>query len=215
MGRYDSIVRSSTKEAIKHIKGFIQSKRKTNEEFINIQFLNDRNISCFLYMYKDSEDVILAEGQEYTIDGFVNAEEDSSFITIHYYDNRKVKDLSNIKELHYMFYDVLRHEIEHITHFIKGEQVGNKNVYRNDGYLRDRLYFRQEHYKYYFLKTEIDANLQGTYMYAKKKKIPYKQAIDRFINDIKSRVEITEKQINELLNLMRKRSKTIGGLPNF
>jgi hypothetical protein len=63
---------------------------------------------------------------------------------------------------------------------------------------------------YFKLEKEIDANLQGMYLRAKKEKRPFKDVLDTYL-DAQS---ITPEEKKEILNIWRKRSKALS-LPKF
>jgi hypothetical protein len=97
--------------------------------------------------------------------------------------------------------DVVRHEIEHLTHG-EGPNLNKGKSMEDDELIRklidaDLLPPAQ----YFKLEKEVDANLQGMYLRAKKEKRPFRDVIDTYLNA----QDITPEQKEEILNLWRSR----------
>jgi hypothetical protein len=97
--------------------------------------------------------------------------------------------------------DVVRHEIEHLTHG-EGPNLNTGKSMEDDELIRklidaDLLPPAQ----YFKLEKEVDANLQGMYLRAKKEKRPFRDVIDTYLNA----QDITPEQKEEILNLWRSR----------
>ena len=108
--------------------------------------------------------------------------------------------------------DVVRHEIEHLTQRGWNEKSG-KYMRSNQG-ARNRIFLNPDlRYKYYKLKDEVDANLQGLYTKAKTLKRPFKDVVMDFLDRQTKMGIIPEERKFEIYNLWRRRAKTIGGLP--
>jgi hypothetical protein len=106
--------------------------------------------------------------------------------------------------------DLIRHEIEHLTH---GEGPNEKpsKYMKNDQHIRDLIDAKMLPDAAYFkLEKEIDANLQGMYLRAKKEKRKFKDVIDTYLDS----QNITPKQKEEILDIWRKRSRALS-LPKF
>lgn len=108
--------------------------------------------------------------------------------------------------------DVVRHEIEHLTQrgdyekpgkFMKDNQVMRQRI-NSDPNLR---------YKYYKLKDEVDANLQGLYAKAKTLKRPFHEVVMGYLDRQTSRGIIPENKKMEIYNIWKDRASTIKGLP--
>ena len=63
---------------------------------------------------------------------------------------------------------------------------------------------------YFKLEKEIDANLQGMYLRAKKEKRPFREVIDDYLDD----QDITSEEKEEILDLWRTRLSALN-LPKF
>ena len=106
--------------------------------------------------------------------------------------------------------DVIRHEIEHLTH---GEGPNEKQF---KGLPDDQLIRAMidadvlPKAAYFKLEKEIDANLQGMYLRAKKEKRPFRDVIDTYLDA----QDITPKEKEEILDLWRSRLKALN-LPKF
>ena len=106
--------------------------------------------------------------------------------------------------------DVVRHEIEHLTHG-EGPNLNPSKYIPDDQFIRDMINADILPQATYFkLEKEIDANLQGMYFRAKKEKRPFKDVIDTYLDT----QAITSKEKKEILNIWRKRSKALS-LPKF
>ena len=108
--------------------------------------------------------------------------------------------------------DLIRHELEHLTQ--RGvEELPGKYIRNN---LKQRSNIRQDRdkwYKYFLLKDEIDANLQGLYVKAKHVKKPYKEVVDAYLTGLVDNEIITADNKKEIFNVWQKRALEIGGLP--
>jgi phosphopantetheine adenylyltransferase len=106
--------------------------------------------------------------------------------------------------------DVVRHEIEHLTHG-EGPNLKPSKYIPDDQLIRAIINADMLPQAAYFkLEKEIDANLQGMYLRAKKEKRPFKDVLDTYL-DAQS---ITPEEKKEILNIWRKRSKALS-LPKF
>jgi phosphopantetheine adenylyltransferase len=106
--------------------------------------------------------------------------------------------------------DVVRHEIEHLTHG-EGPNLKPSKYIPDDQLIRAMIDAKMLPQASYFkLEKEIDANLQGMYLRAKKEKRPFKDVLDTYLDS----QAITPKEKKEILNIWRKRSKALS-LPKF
>jgi len=106
--------------------------------------------------------------------------------------------------------DVIRHEIEHLTHG-EGYNENPGKLMSDDQFIRDLIDADMLPKAAYFkLEKEIDANLQGMYLRAKKEKRPFIDVIDDYLDA----QDITPEEKKEILNLWRSRLKALN-LPKF
>jgi len=106
--------------------------------------------------------------------------------------------------------DVIRHEIEHLTH-------GEGFTSNPDKTMDDDMFIRQmidmemlPKADYFKLEKEIDANLQGMYFRAKKEKRPFGNVINTYLDA----QDITPEQKEEIMDLWRRRLPALN-LPKF
>lgn len=106
--------------------------------------------------------------------------------------------------------DVIRHEIEHLTHG-EGYNQNPQKAMRSDKTIRDMIEMGLLPKATYFkLKKEVDAQLQGMYFRAKKERRPFGEVLNNYLDA----QDITPEQKEEILNLWRKRLPVLN-LPNF
>jgi hypothetical protein len=106
--------------------------------------------------------------------------------------------------------DVIRHEIEHLT---QGEgEVANPAKYMEDDTLIRKIIDAKllPPAQYFKLEKEVDANLQGMYLRAKKEKREFKDIIDTYLDA----QDITPEEKEEILDLWRSRLPALN-LPKF
>ena len=105
--------------------------------------------------------------------------------------------------------DIVRHEIEHLTHF--GPDALDVKRLPDDKILR--LLIDKEMLPkadYFRLAAEVDAMLQGMALKAKKKKEPFAKTL----NDYLDLQDLTPEEKKDILNLWRKRAPALS-LPKF
>ena len=106
--------------------------------------------------------------------------------------------------------DVIRHEIEHLTHG-KGFPANPDKTMEDDMFIRQMIDMKMlPRADYFKLEKEIDANLQGMYFRAKKEKRPFGDVINTYLDA----QDITPKQKEEIMNLWRRRLPALN-LPKF
>jgi hypothetical protein len=106
--------------------------------------------------------------------------------------------------------DVIRHEVEHLTH-------GEGDVAKPSKWMEDDTLIRKiidakllPPAQYFKLEKEVDANLQGMYLRAKKEKREFKDVIDTYLDS----QDITPEEKVEILDLWRSRLPALN-LPKF
>jgi hypothetical protein len=106
--------------------------------------------------------------------------------------------------------DVVRHEIEHLTHG-EGYNENPGKLMSDDQFIRDMINAEMLPKAAYFkLEKEIDANLQGMYLRAKKEKRSFGDVIDTYLDA----QDITSEEKEEILDIWRGRLKALN-LPKF
>ena len=108
--------------------------------------------------------------------------------------------------------NLIRHELEHLTQRGWGEKEG-KRMRRNEA-VRKRIEGNPElYYRYYTLKDEIPANLQGLYSEAKTRKLPFKEVVHNYLDKKVEQGVIPTKEKTRIYRLWRAAAQKIGGLP--
>ena len=108
--------------------------------------------------------------------------------------------------------NLVRHEIEHLTQRGWGEIEGKK-MRRNEG-VRKRINSNPELYhRYYTLKDEIPANIQGLYSEAKTRKLPFKEVVHGYLDKKIEQGVIPPTEKTRIYRLWRAAAQKIGGLP--
>ena len=108
--------------------------------------------------------------------------------------------------------NLVRHEIEHLTQRGWGEKEGKK-MRRNEG-VRKRITSNPELYhRYYTLKDEIPANIQGLYSEAKTRKLPFKEVVHNYLDKKVEQGVIPPTEKTRIYRLWRAAAQKIGGLP--
>jgi phosphopantetheine adenylyltransferase len=106
--------------------------------------------------------------------------------------------------------DVIRHELEHLTHG-EGFTSNPGKMMDDDMFIRQMIDMEMLPKADYFkLEKEIDANLQGMYFRAKKEKRPFGDVINTYLDT----QDITPEQKEEILDLWRRRLPVLN-LPKF
>lgn len=116
------------------------------------------------------------------------------------------------QEIYMHLVDVMRHEIEHITqggsyNYKPGKPDEDDTLMRNlinAGMLPKHTYL--------LLPKEIDANLQGLRIEAKKRRESFDAVIDKYLN---TQEYLTPETRAEVIDKWRLRAKQIGGIPKF
>lgn len=108
--------------------------------------------------------------------------------------------------------NLIRHEIEHLTQRGWGEKEGKKM--RRNEMVRRRITSNPElYYRYYTLKDEIPANLQGLYSEAKTRKLPFKEVVHKYLDKKVSQGVIPSTEKARIYRLWKAAAEKIGGLP--
>ena len=122
----------------------------------------------------------------------------------------------DFEELSFELADVIRHELEHLTQAgdnQRGKSFGKDSQFGGDFDTDDekRLRFKIEKgiekngaFKYLTLPSEIDANIQGLYLSARKRKRPFKDVVDQYLYSFTDRYDkdgdpyLTDKEVEDV-----------------
>jgi hypothetical protein len=141
------------------------------------------------------------------VDGGANA--DTGYLEVRFeIDPKKLPDFWS--EISMNLKDVVRHEIEHLTHG-EGFNENPAKLLPDDQFIRGMINADMLPKAAYFkLEKEIDANLQGMYLRAKKEKRPFGDVINSYLDA----QDITSEDKKEILDIWRGRLKALN-LPKF
>ena len=199
-GRYDKISNTISSAIFKYWKqdidnGAEASRLEQTFPFGDEEITIDANIS-----------VIPGSG-ELNVDG--GADDTEDYIQVRFeIDPEKLPEFWS--EISMNLKDVIRHEIEHLTHG-EGFTSNPAKTMDDDMFIRQMIDMEMLPKADYFkLEKEIDANLQGMYFRAKKEKRPFRDVINTYLDA----QDITPKQKEEILNLWRRRLPALN-LPKF
>ena len=110
------------------------------------------------------------------------------------------------KDISFTLKDIVRHEIEHLTH-------GDSDNLKPGKYIEDDSLVRKliktgvlPKGDYFKLAKEVDANIQGMYFRAKKEKRPFRDVVKQYFDD----QDLPKKDYDEILDLMNKRLPALG-----
>ena len=110
------------------------------------------------------------------------------------------------KDISFTLKDIVRHEIEHLTH-------GDSDNLKPGKYIEDDSLVRKliktgvlPKGDYFKLAKEVDANIQGMYFRAKNEKRPFRDVVKQYFDD----QDLPKKDYDEILDLMNKRLPALG-----
>jgi len=149
------------------------------------------------------------------IDGSAEADEDFPSlevqIAIHPSDGNKI-----FSKIQPVLRDLVRHEIEHLTHGNKSASLKPSKAMRGDLAMRARIEANPKlYYKYFILPKEVDANIHGLYSKAKTMKKPYQVVIDDYLDTLTDDGIITTKTRALIYKTWKARIPEIGGIPKL
>ena len=156
------------------------------------------------------------EPGKFFIDGSAEADEDFPSLEVNIGIHPDDVNGSVFSKIQPVLRDLVRHEIEHLTHG-KGsasEKPGKRM--RGDLAMRKKIRSNPKlYYKYFLLPKEVDANIHGLYSKAKTMKQPYQKVVDDYLDSLVDDGIITDKNRKEIYNKWKKRIPKIGGLPKL
>jgi hypothetical protein len=220
-----AMLKSGTQESPKKYKGY--AVRKEPVLTMSDLFFSERR-SLYVGEYNDSVsgvdvevDLKLAISEEgvtpgkFFIDG--SAEADSEYPSIEVHIGIHPSDGETIfSKIQPVLRDLVRHEVEHLTHGRKSASAKSSKVLRGDEKMRVKIRQNPElYYKYYLLPKEVDANIQGLYSKAKTLKKPYQQVVDDYLDSLVDDGIITPKNRMLIYKTWKNRITKIGGIPTL
>ena len=157
--------------------------------------------------------VIRDEFPPYSGDFILDGETDDENSVIYVYISLDpTSEPKSYAEIAFDLRNLVRHEIEHLTQRGWGEKEG-KRMRRNEA-MRRRIQSNPEiRHKYYKLKDEIPANLQGLYSEAKSRKLPFKDVVNAYLDKKVEQGIISPIEKIRIYRLWKNSAEKIGGLP--
>jgi hypothetical protein len=221
------MVGSGTQEKPKKFKGYEVRKDPMPTTKIGDLFNSERR-SLYVGEYSDNVSgvdvevelkfAVTEDGVEkgkFYIDG--SAETDEEFpsievqIAVHSEDGERI-----FSKIQPVLRDLVRHEIEHLTHGNKSASAKQSKVMRGDLAMRGKIKSNPElYYKYFLLPKEVDANIHGLYSKAKTMKQPYQKVVDDYLNSLVDDEIITSKNRDLIYKTWKQRIPKIGGIPTL
>ena len=201
-GRYDKITRELTDITINAWK----DDEKSGEPIGRVEFEvgpgKDFEYGDLEFIYRGI--AVFANIYQYRHNG--SATPDKGMVEVDFYIPRS--ELPKMWEkIYFDLISVIRHEIEHLTQ--SGKNVKSGKEMGSDRSIRKWLRLHQSSNKgteYYKLEKEIDANLQGLYLKAKKTRTPFSKVVDDYL---KYDVKLSSSQIEDVKNTWRPRLKAL------
>ena len=156
------------------------------------------------------------EPGKFFIDGSAEADEDFPSLEVNIGIHPDDVNGSVFSKIQPVLRDLVRHEIEHLTHG-KGsasEKPGKRM--RGDLAMRKKIRSNPKlYYKYFLLPKEVDANIHGLYSKAKTLKQPYQKVVDDYLDSLVDDGVITIEKRKEIYNKWKQRIPKIGGIPKL
>ena len=200
-GRYDTITNRVSSAIFNHWKKEVQEGKKTSSfrEFFESDDLAF-DVQATLGLRRGTKKLKVDGGADYSPEG----EYDDAIMVAFQIDPTLLPEFW--EEISMNLKDVIRHEIEHLTHSNSDNFNPGKHM-EDDQHIRDLIDDKLLKKKHYFLlPKEVDANLQGMYLRAKKEKRPFADVVNTYLDAQK----ITSKEKQEILALWRKRLPALG-----
>ena len=222
-----AMVGSGTQQKPKKFKGYEVRKDPMPTMKIGDLF-NSEKRSLYVGEYSDNVSGIDVEVElkfavtedgvqkgKFYIDG--SAETDEEYpsievqIAVHPEDGEKV-----FSKIQPVLRDLIRHEIEHLTHGKGSAGAKYSKVMRGDLAMRAKIRGNeQNYYKYFLLPKEVDANIHGLYSKAKTMKQPYQKVVDDYLDGLVDDGIITPKNRQLIYKTWKQRIPKIGGIPTL
>jgi hypothetical protein len=200
-GRYDTITNRVSSVIFNHWKREVEegSKLTSFSEFIESDDLAF-DVQATLVLKPGTKKLKVDGGADYSPEG----EYDDAIMVTFQIDPAMLPEFW--EEISMNLKDVIRHEIEHLTHSDSDNLKSGKYM-EDDQYIRDLVKLKLlKNKEYFLLPKEVDANLQGMYLRAKKEKRPFADVVNTYLDAQK----ITSKEKEEILTLWRKRLPALG-----
>ena len=223
----NALAGSGTQEKPKKFKGYEVRKDPMPMVGMDKMFHGEKG---YLYVGEYSDDVSGVETEvqlkvavtedgvvpgKFYIDGFAEADEDYPSIEIHIgvhpQDGEKI-----FSKIQPVLRDLVRHEVEHLTHGKKSASLKPSKLLRGDEKMRAKIRQNPEiFFKYFLLPKEVDANIHGLYSKAKTMKKPYQVVVDDYLDSLMDDGVIDSKGRAKIYKTWKERIPKIGGIPTL
>ena len=174
-GRYDSIVTQLARYTIKGWKDDQEHGEPTGRVEFEVGPGKDLEYGDLEFLYKGI--AVFADVDLYSHNGYARANSGEVGITF----SIPTSELPKMWERIYNdVTNTLRHEIEHLTQ--SGKNVKPNKAMASDSDIRNKMGAAdKQDPDYFLLPKEIDANLQGLYLKAKKTRQPFSKVVDNYL----------------------------------
>jgi len=181
-----------------------------NEDYLPIDYFIDAvsgiDVRVFISIVRDESPEYQGE---FILDGETDDQNSSIYIYLYLTPGTEPRVYP---EIAVDLRNLVRHEVEHLTQRGWGEKE-RKGMRRNEG-VRKRISSNPDLYhRYYTLKDEIPANLQGLYSEAKTRKMPFKEVVNMYLDKKVQKGVIPPTEKMRIYRLWKATAQKIGGLP--
>jgi len=200
-GRYDTITNRVSSAIFNHWKREVEAGKKTSSfsdffESDDVSF----DVRATLGLRQGTKKLKVDGGADYSPEG----EYDDAIMVTFQIDPTMLPEFW--EEISMNLKDVIRHEIEHLTHG-NSDNLNLGKYMEDDQYIRDLIKLKLlKNKEYFLLPKEVDANLQGMYLRAKKERRPFADVVNTYLDAQK----IKPQEKEEILALWRKRMPALG-----
>src|SRR6056300_440536 len=156
------------------------------------------------------------EPDKFFIDGFAEADEDWPSLEVNIGIHPNDINGSIFSKIQPVLRDLVRHEIEHLTHGKDSASEKPGKRMRGDDAMRRKIQDNPKlYYKYFLLPKEVDANIHGLYSKAKTMKQPYQKVVDDYLDSLVDDGVITTEKRKEIYKKWKNQNPKIGGIPKL
>lgn len=224
----DAIKGSGSEESPKKYKGYVVRKNPATNTSLQDLF-QDETRTIYVGEFNDSTSgvgvevelkfAISEDGVEpgkFYIDGSAEADDEYPSMEVHIGVHPSDVNGSVFSKIQPVLRDLVRHEIEHLTHGRNSAAAKASKVMRGDTAMRRKIRSDKEiYYKYFLLPKEVDANIHGLYSKAKTMKKPYQVVVDDYLDSLVDDGVITPDNRQLIYKTWKNRIPKIGGIPNL
>jgi len=189
-GRYDKV----SGDIVDLIWGFIRDSKKSNEELSAYKYdFEGKDVEVLLSIYIKRE-----QGLDYQLSVDAGQSGDEIDVLIHL--NPDYEPQSYVK-LNSKLQDAVRHELEHLFQGPDNMSFKEKKAQPTNFSYRQKIQKPGTTHRYFTLKDEIPAMVNGMYRQAKTEKRPLDDIFKEYIGYYLQSGEITQKQYDKILSI--------------